>query len=173
MEAETLLLALLVAQGVMGGVDTVVNHEMIERLPYRQSARAEIGVHAIRETIHGTLFGALAWLEWHGAFAAIIAALLLAEIAVTAGDEFIENRTRVLPQNERVLHVFLTLNLGLVIAVLAPILLDWASHRTGLVVVGHGILSLMLSAFSLAGFAWAVRDLLAWRRLESAPFLGA
>ena len=37
---------------------------------------------------------------------------------MTATDEFIENRIRVLPQNERVLHVLLTLNFGAIIALL-------------------------------------------------------
>lgn len=166
MSFEALLPLLLIAQGVMGGIDTLLNHELIERLPYRTSARREIGLHSIRETIYGSLFAGLAWFQWHGVAALAIAALLAAEVFVTAGDEFVENRTRVLPQNERVLHVFLTINLGIIIAVMVPILAGWTGQPDGLARVDHGILSWILSALALAAGLWALRDLLAWRRLS-------
>jgi hypothetical protein len=73
----------------------------------------------------------------------------------------------VLPQNERVLHVFLTLNLGLIIAVLGPLLLDWGSRPTALARVDHGWMSWALSALGLASAAWSLRDLIAFRRLRS------
>jgi hypothetical protein len=151
----------------MGAIDTLVNHEFIEALPRRQAARGEIGLHSVRETIYGTLFMALAWFEWNGAFAAFIGALLAAEVAVTATDEFIENRIRVLPQNERVLHVFLTLNFGAIIALLVPALLDWGAQPTSLHRVHHGWTSWALSALAVTSLAWSVRDLLAFRRLAA------
>lgn len=168
MPLETWLPVLLVAQGAIGGVDTLLNHEFIERLPQRPQARTEIGLHSIRETIYGLLFGGLAWFEWHGAAALFIAALVLGEVVVTACDEYVENRTRVMPQNERVLHVFLTLNLGAIIALLVPTLAAWSAQSTALVPTGHGMLSWILSVFALIGFTWSLRDLLAWRRLAAA-----
>ena len=167
---EALLPAMLAAQGVMGGIDTLLNHELIERLPYRPKARREIGLHSIREAIYATLFAGLAWFQWHGMAALAIVALLAAEVLVTASDELVENRTRVLPQNERVLHVLLTLNLGLVIAVMAPILSEWGSLPDGLERTDHGILSWVLTALALMAGAWSLRDLLAWRRLGYARF---
>ena len=89
-----------------------------------------------------------------------------AEVLVTAWDEFVENRSRVLPQNERVLHVFLTLNLGAIILVLAPLLAEWGARPTALAPAGHGILSWIISVFALCAAAWAVRDTLAWLRLR-------
>jgi uncharacterized protein len=162
---EGLLPVLLLAQGVMGGVDTLLNHELIARLPQRPEARTEIGLHVVREAIWACLFAGLAWFAWHGAAAAIIAALLVAEIGITAWDEFVENRIRVLPQNERVLHVFLTLNLGVLVALLAPLMLSWGKQPTGLVAHGYGVLSWVLSLLALAAGAWSLRDLFAWRRL--------
>ncbi|HET6757070.1 MAG TPA: hypothetical protein VFH21_05605 [Burkholderiales bacterium] len=166
MTQDTLLPVLLVAQGVMGAVDTLVNHELIERLPHRSEARTEIGLHSIREAVYATLFGGLAWFAWHGALAAVIGVLLVSEVLVTACDEFIENHTRVVPQNERVLHVFLTLNLGLLIAVVMPTLLSWAARPTALIPISHGMLSWALSALAIAALVWSLRDLLAWRRLS-------
>ena len=162
---ELALLALLVAQGVMGGIDTLLNHEVIARLPHRPESHAEIGLHAIREANYAALFGGLAWLSWEGAAAALLAGLLLFEVAITAIDEWVENRTRVLPQNERVLHVFLTINLGMIIAVAAPLLWDWLARPTGWQARGYGGLSWALTALALAGAFWSVRDALAWRRL--------
>jgi hypothetical protein len=162
---ESLLAVLLVAQGVMGGVDTLLNHELIARLPQRPEARTEIGLHVAREAIWGFLFLGLAWLAWHGALALVIAAVILAEIAITAVDEFVENRSRVLPQNERVLHVFLTLNLGLIVALLVPVLLAWGKAPTALVWQSRGVPSWLLTLLALCAATWSLRDFLAWRRL--------
>lgn len=163
--AEAAIPILLVVQGAMGGVDTLLNHELIERLPRRTSARREIGWHAVRELIYASLFAGLAWFEWHGLAALAIAWLLAVEICVTVADEYIENRTRVLPQNERVLHVFLTLNLGLLIAALGPTLWEWGQMPTRLLPAGNGALAWVLSALSAGALAWSIRDAWAWRRL--------
>jgi hypothetical protein len=165
---ETLVAFLLLAQGAMGGVDTLLNHELIERLPYRVQARREIGLHTIREAIYGTLFLGLAWHAWHGALALAIGGLLAAEVLVTASDEFVENHSRVLPNNERLLHVFLTLNLGFIIALMAPILWEWTSHPTQFAASDKGWLSWALAALGCASAAWSLRDLVAWRRLSMA-----
>lgn len=163
---------LLLLQGVLAGVDTLLNHELIARLPQRQQARTEVGIHVFREVIWTILLSGLAWFAWHGAAAALIAALLAAEVLVTAWDEFVENRSRVLPQNERVLHVFLTLNLGAIILVLAPLLAEWGARPTALVPAGHGIVSWIISVFALCAGAWAVRDTLAWLRLRRGSVIG-
>jgi hypothetical protein len=168
--ADTLLAFLLLAQGVMGGVDTLLNHEMIERLPYRVQARREIRLHSVREAIYAALFCGLAWRQWHGALALAVAGLLAAEVLVTATDEFVENHTRVLPNNERVLHVFLTLNLGLIIALMVPTLLDWAAHPTDWIASDKGWISWALTALGVASGAWSLRDLIAARRLRMARF---
>ena len=156
----------LVAQAIVGGFDTLFNHELLERLPYRPEAHVEIGLHATREAIYATLFGALAWLAFEGATVSIIAALVAGEIVVTARDELVENRLRVLPQNERVVHVFLTLNLGFIAALLVPVLLEWGARPTALVPHAHGVASWLLSAFALAALTWSIRDAVAWRRLR-------
>jgi hypothetical protein len=157
---------LLALQGVLAGLDTVVNHEIVARLPQKPSARRELGIHVFRELIWTVLLFGLAWYAWHGAAAWLIAALLAAEILVTCWDEFVENRSRVLPQNERILHVFLTLNLGAIIAVLYPLLRQWSARPTELAARDFGALSWLISLFALSAAAWALRDTLAWRRLK-------
>ena len=162
---------LLLLQGALAGVDTLLNHELIARLPQRRAARAEVGIHVFREAIWTILLFGLAWFAWHGAAAALIGVLLGAELLVTVWDEFVENRSRVLPQNERVLHVFLTANLGAIIVVLAPVLAEWGARPAALVPAGHGVVSWIISVFALGAGAWAVRDALAWLRLRRASVI--
>jgi uncharacterized protein len=166
-EADTFdwLPALLVLQGVIGAIDILVNHKFIEALPQRRAARAELAVHAVREAVYAVLFLGFAWFAWLGAFAVVIAALLIAEVAVTVSDELVENRVRVLPQKERALHVLLALNLGAILALFVPMLLDWAANPTELAPAHHGWPSWALSLLGIASAAWSIRDLVAFRRL--------
>ena len=166
-EADTFdwLPALLVLHGVMGAIDTLLNHEFIEDLPHRRGARSEVGLHAAREAVYGALFLGFAWFAWLGAFAVVIGALLITEVAVTVRDELVENRVRVLPQNERALHVFLTLNFGAIIALFVPVLWDWWSNPTEFAPAHHGWMTWALSLLGIMSAACSVRDLLAFRRL--------
>ena len=162
---EALLPVVLLVQGILGGIDTLLNHDFIEQLAKRREARAEIGLHAIRETLWSVLLGGLGWLAWHGAAAVLIGAVLMAEIVISAIDEFVENRVRVLPQNERVLHVVLLLNTGVLAALLLPVLIDWHALPTALVPSPRGWMSWLLLALSAASAEWAVLDFIAWLRL--------
>ncbi len=165
MSPEQILPWLLVAQGVVGGTDTLLNHELVERLPHRAEAHSELGWHALREAIYGALFIGLAGFAWHGAAAWVVAGLLAIEVLDTMADEYIENRIRVLPQNERLMHVFLVLNLGLIIACLVPILLEWHGHATAVERQSYGVLAWVVTVLGLASLVWSARDALAWRRL--------
>lgn len=159
--------ALLVLQGVLGATDTLFNHEFVERLAHRREARGELALHAAREAVYAALFLGFAWAAWQGAFAAILGALAAAEVAITVSDELLENRTRVLPRNERALHVFLTLNYGAILALLLPLLVDWGANPTELAPAHHGWMSWGLTLFGLSSAAWSVRDLVAFRRLKN------
>ena len=163
MSAETVLPYLIAAQGVLGAVDTLVNHELIEHLPRRAAVRPEVGLHSIREALYALLFVALAWFEWHGAAALVIAGLLAATIVVDAIDEWTENRVRVLPQNERVLHFALILNLGAISVLLGTTLLDWHAQPSGLILHERGWLSWLLTLLGLSAAGWSLRDFLAYR----------
>jgi len=158
--------ALLVLQGVMGALDTIVNHELLEALPRRREARGELALHSGREAVYAALFLGLGWFAWQGALAFVIGGLLAAEVAITVNDELVENRIRVLPQNERALHVFLTLNFGALVALLAPVLVAWGANPTELAPAYHGWMSWALAALGLASAGWSLRDLVASRRLK-------
>lgn len=163
---EVVLPALLVLQGIMGAVDTLLNHEFLEGLPHRRTARSELRLHAMREALYAGLFLGFAWFAWHGALAPVLGILLAAEAVVMLSDEVLENRMRVLPQNERALHVLLTVNFGAIAALLVPILLEWSARPTAVAPAHHGWASWALTALAIPAVAWAVRDGLAVRRLK-------
>lgn len=164
-----LVLTLLVLHGLLGGLDVALNHELAERLPHRPGAATEEALHAAREALFAALFLGLAWFEWHGAAAWLVAAVIACEVTVSTWDSVLEDRTRRLPPLERVLHLALLINLGAYIALLAPHWLAWRALPTAVAPVSHGWQSLALTALGLAALAWCVRDALSSRRLRQAP----
>lgn len=157
--APPFLIALL-AHGLIGASDVILNHEVIARLPARRRAVAEQRLHSARELAFALIFFSLAWFEWHGVFAWAIVSLLLAELCISTIDTVLECDTRVLPVTERVMHVMLFVNFGIVLALLAPALADWLRLPDGLASVDYGWASWVLSAMSLLSLGWSLRDAL-------------
>jgi hypothetical protein len=155
------LLWLLAAQGLLGALDVLVNHEWREDLPHRASAALEQAIHGWRELLYALVFAGLAWCEWHGAWAWVLGAVLLIEIGLTGWDFVEEDRTRVLSSTERLMHLVLSMGGGAYCAMLAPILAGWARLPSGLALVDHGIVGWLLTLMSGGVLIWGVRDLLA------------
>ncbi len=161
---ETFALYSLVFHGVIGGLDVLINHELLEHLPRRPTARRELLLHSLRELLYGLLFASLAWGQWHGGASGFIVFLIVAEIAVSTVDSLEEDRSRRLPGFERILHIVLLINVGVYATLLAPVLLAWQQLPTALRLVDHGWPSWLLSGLALLAIAWSVRDgLCCWR----------
>ena len=75
------------------------------------------------------------WLAPHGLWAWALLALLLIEIVITLADFLEEDRTRTLPPFERALHTTLALIFGALLALGAPLWMQWAAQPTALLVV--------------------------------------
>jgi phosphatidylglycerophosphate synthase len=146
--------------GVLGGADVIVNHELLARIPSRPNAGPEERMHALRELLFAVIFLSLAWFEWHGQLAWWIAALFLGEVLVSARDVVIEGDTRVLPVPERLLHLFLFMNLGVLMLLVGAALLGWSDAPTGLSRVDYGWAGWLLTVFALLSLGWAARDAL-------------
>jgi hypothetical protein len=157
----------LLLHGVLGFLDIVVNHELLAKLPGRGDATREESLHAAREAIFACVFASLAWNEWHGAWVWWIAALLLGEVIVSARDVVVEGDTRILPVPERVLHLLLFINLGVLITLVAYALAWWHADSTRLVRVDYGWASWVLTFMSVLSLVWAVRDAVAAGRREN------
>lgn len=163
------LFILLSAQAVMGAFDNLWHHEWQAKLPQRPSARYELALHAAREALYGVVFIGLAWWQWQGAFAALLALLLGVEVLITLADFLEEDRSRSLPPFERVLHTLLTISYGGFLTLFAPVLWGWSHAPTRLLSVDNGGWAPLLTAYGIGVLAWSLRNVLAVRRLASVP----
>jgi uncharacterized protein (TIGR01777 family) len=156
---------ILAVQAALGGFDNFWHHELHAKLPSRASARHELALHAAREGIYAVVFLGLAWFEWRGVLALVLAALLAVEVVITLADFLEEDRSRKLPPFERVLHTVLAVTYGLFLGTLAPHLVAWFALPTGLAWTPHGLVSWAFSACGVGVAAWSVRNAAAVRRL--------
>jgi uncharacterized protein (TIGR01777 family) len=156
---------LIAAQIAMGGFDTLFHHEGTERLAWRPDQRRELKLHGVRNLAYALMFGLLGWAEPGGALALAFLGLLAAELVITLWDFVEEDRTRRLPASERVTHALLSLNYGAILALIAPLLLDWAARPAGIATAYHGAWSWLCLFASAATFVFGLRDLAAARRI--------
>jgi hypothetical protein len=148
----------LILHGLLGGADVLLNHELLARLPAQDWSGPEERMHSAREWIFFAIFASLAWFEWHGAAVWWIALLYLAEVLVSARDVVIEGNTRVLPKPERVLHLFLFMNLGAMVVLVGQASIGWHGLPMAVVRVDYGWASWVLSAMAAGSLVWAIRD---------------
>lgn len=164
-------LAVLSIQGVLGAYDNFRNHEFREGLPLRSRQRGELALHAAREAAYCILFPTMAWLEWHGWLAWLLAVIIAGEVGITCWDFVEEDRTRRLSINERILHTILTLNYGAFLALLFPELLSWSQDSAGIVVVDRGVWSWLMSVYSVGVLLFGIREASAairmWRQTKT------
>ncbi len=163
------LWTLVVLQIAMGGFDTLYHHELTEHLAWRPSQTTELRLHGVRNLVYAVIFLTLGWFEPRGAAAAALIALLVAELVVTLWDFVEEDRTRLLPATERITHALLTLNYGIVLALLVPVLVRWSTQATAIAPTNHGVWSWLCSIAATGVAASGLRDLVAARRM---PWIG-
>jgi uncharacterized protein (TIGR01777 family) len=76
-----------------------------------------------------------------------------------------EDVSRKLPASERINHTLLAINYGAILALLLPILLDWAVRPSGIVPAYAGPFSLAATASAIGAGLFGLRDFAAARRL--------
>ena len=128
---------LLALQGIIGGFDTLYYHEWRARLVARGPIAApELTLHAGRDVLYAVLFATLPWLAWEGVWAAVLVAILVAEIALTMADFVTEIAVRRslgdVYAGERVTHAVMGIVYGAMIAALLPVLSTWWQQPTAL-----------------------------------------
>jgi uncharacterized protein (TIGR01777 family) len=156
-----LIWILLFVQVAMGAFDTVYHHEFTERLAWRPAQAQELRLHGVRNLVYAVIFVTLGWSRPQGAAAIALVVLMLGELVVTLWDFVEEDRTRKLPASERVVHTLLTLNYGVVLALLVPQLLQWATLPTSVTLTFQGLWSGLCAAAALGVAASGLRDLAA------------
>lgn len=153
------LLWFVAVQGVLGAFDMFYHHEFKEKLPWRDTAHTEMLLHGVRNLFYAVVFLSFGWVAWQGVYAWLFAAIICTEVLITLWDFVEEDRTRKLPETERVTHAVLTLNYGAIIALFVPVLWDWAARPTGFAAVNYGFLSWLMAVYALGVFIWGIRDL--------------
>ncbi len=157
----TLVLLILVIQGVLGALDTIWHHELAIGLPSQPGARKELSLHAARSTIYGGVFLVLAWLRPGGVWALLLAALLAVEIVITLEDFLVEDRTRRLPPSERVLHTVMAVGYGVFLAAFAPVLFAWVQLDSAITLEPRGLLGWISTALGAGALLSGGRDAIA------------
>lgn len=160
-----LLWTLAAIQIAMGVFDTVYHHELTERLAWRTSQQNELRLHSIRNFFYALLFLVLGWLEPHGIWAMMIIAVLAAEIVITLIDFVEEDLSRKLPASERVNHTVMAINYGAILALLLPVLIDWAMQPADIRLADHGYLAIAAMLAALGTALFGLRDVFAVSRL--------
>lgn len=158
-------LTLLIAQAILGALDTIYHHELTVALPYRRGARLELSIHAMRSCFYGVLFLGIAHVAFQGVWAVAIALLFLLEIGLTLWDFVIEDRSRKLPAIERIMHTVLALNGGAFFALYGAQLMQWGAMPTALTPIDLGWKGWVLTLFAIGVTASGVRDGIAAYRL--------
>jgi hypothetical protein len=155
---DVLWLAVLV-QILMGAFDTFYHHEAIERLAWRPGQQIELALHGVRNLLYAVLFASLGFTEPRGDWAAALLALLAIELVITLWDFVEEDRTRELPASERVTHTLLTLNYGVILAMLVPWLWANTAQPDALLPASHGLISGFCALAALGVVVSGLRDL--------------
>lgn len=153
----TKALWLLAIQGIIGAFDTIYFHEWRARLPAMGAeSRPELRLHALRSFIYAIIFGTLPWIAFQGAWSFVLAALLIAEIVITLRDFIVEDQVRRslggVYAGERVTHAVMGIIYGGMLAFLVPVLLDWGTLPTKLVVTPVMVASTLKWALGIMAF---------------------
>jgi len=158
---DAMLGMLLLAQIAMGAFDTLYHHELTQRLAWRPGQATELRLHGVRNLVYAIAFLALGLSAPQGGWAILLMALLTGEAFVTLWDFVEEDRTRLLPATERVTHTLLTLNYGLILALLLPGLWAAASAPSELPFRWNGIFSVLFALAAIGVVVSGLRDLAA------------
>ena len=81
---------LLTLQAVLGFLDIVIHHELLERLAWRRQARQELALHGSRNALYVVFYLMLAWTTPNGWWAALLVGVLLVEAALTFWDWIVD-----------------------------------------------------------------------------------
>ncbi len=162
---DPLLWILITIQMAFGVTDTLVHHEMTERLAWRPSQKNELRLHGVRNFFYSFIFLLIGWTAPQGAIAGALIFVLGVEILITLWDFVEEDRSRRLPPSERVLHTLMALNYGAILALMAPVLWAWAQEATAMPFAYYGIYSWLCVIAAAGTTVFGARDLAAAARL--------
>jgi hypothetical protein len=163
---------LLLALGVLGGIDILLYHSISHGIRNHAESRRELITHAMRGPTYATLFLIVPNFETRGMWAIALALLLVFDVGISIADFALERKSRAelggLPSGEYVLHMIIAMLFGAFVAALAPLLVDEMIKTTALVPVNDltaGWIRCVLAIFAIGVLSSGGMDLLAALRL--------
>ena len=157
---------LLLVQASLGAFDTLYYHEYKLKLPHGDHSQVELRLHSARDFAYAVIIGTLGFVTWHGAWAWVLALLLVSEIVITLWDFIEEDKVRKLPPGERAMHTVMGIVYGAFLAYLVPEMAEWSSHTTGFGAAYHGIPAWILLVIAIGVLVSGVRDMAASLRKQ-------
>jgi hypothetical protein len=170
---------LLLALGVLGGIDILLYHSISHGIRAHAESRWELVTHAMRGPTYAILFLVVPNFETRGVWALLVMLLLVVDVGISVADFWLERRSRAelggLPSGEYVLHMIMAMLFGAFVMAAAPSLLEWMTQGTALVAKGTlaaDWVRAMLAMFA-AGVLWSgAMDLRAALRVVNRPAPG-
>ena len=162
---------LLLTLGILGATDILLYHSVSHGIRTHNESRWELITHALRGPTYATLFLVIPNFELHGAFAIMLAFLLLFDIAISIADFCLERQSRAdlggLPSGEYVLHMLMAMVFGAFVMAAAPTLLASMKSETAIRAADFAPVWLRatLATFALGVFISGLMDLIAALRL--------
>ena len=157
---------ILLLQATLGATDTLYYHEYKLKLAHGDHSQTELKLHATRDFCYAIIIGSLGFATWNGMLAWCLFAILIAEIVITLWDFIEEDKVRVLPAGERIMHTIMGIVYGAFLAYLLPEMLRWKDQPTGWGPSYHGFPAWLLLLLATGVFVSGVRDLIASLRPE-------
>ena len=152
---------LLLALGVLGGIDILLYHSISHGIRTHAESRWELVTHAMRGPTYAILFLMAPNFELRGAWAVLMMLLLAFDVGISVADFWLERKSRAelggLPSGEYVLHMIMAMLFGAFVMALAPTLIGWMAQRTELVAsadLAVGWVRAMLAVFAV-GVLWS------------------
>jgi hypothetical protein len=167
---------LLLALGVLGGIDILFYHSISHSIRTHAESRWELVTHAMRGPTYAILFLVVPNFETRGLWALLMALLLIFDVGISVADFWLERRSRAelggLPSGEYVLHMIMAMLFGAFVMAAAPSLLKWIAQPTALMAtatLAANWVRMILGIFA-AGVLWSgAMDLRAALQVANSP----
>lgn len=163
---------LLLALGVFGVADVLFYHSISHGIRTHRESCWELVTHALRGPTYAILFLIVPNYEVRGAFAVMLALLLVFDVGISVADFWLERTSRAelggLPSGEYVLHMIMAMLFGAFVMAVAPTLIEWTRGASRIVVdaaLAPVWVRCVLATFAVGVFVSGFMDLLAVFRL--------
>lgn len=167
---------LLLALGVLGGIDILLYHSISHGIRSHAESRWELVTHAMRGPTYAILFLVVPHFETRGGWALLLMLLLVVDVGISVADFWLERRSRAelggLPSGEYVLHMIMAMLFGAFVMAAGPTLLEWLTLPSSLV-ASEGLAAnwvrLVLGIFAVCVLWSGAMDLRAALRIVNRP----